>query len=73
MPEIAPETLELPDNESVAVTQCLEASIETTPVVPLARRKILVQLFGADTGCDLHPLFRSTFAVSCDSDFGSDP
>ena len=50
MSEIAPEAVEFPDDERIAVPQGAQAAIETGAIIPLARRPVLVELLGRDTG-----------------------
>lgn len=45
------QSVELPHNQNIALTQCLEASLQTGSVILLARRQIRVNLFVFDAGC----------------------
>ena len=41
--EVAAEAIELPDDESITLAQCLEAGLQTGLIIFLARRLILIE------------------------------
>jgi hypothetical protein len=50
MMQIVAQTVELPHQQGVTGAQRLQAAGQTGPVVPLARREVLVQVLGCDAG-----------------------
>ena len=46
------QSVELPHNQNIGLTQCLEASLQTGSVILLAGRQIRVNLFFFDACCD---------------------
>ena len=52
MAQVAPEPVELPRHQDIALAQRLEAGGEPGPVMALARGEVLVELSGLDPGLD---------------------
>ena len=50
MAQVAPEPVELPGHQDIALAQRLEAGGEPGPVIALARGEVLVELAGLDAG-----------------------
>ena len=50
--EVTAEAIELPDDESITLAQCLEAGLQTGPIIFLARRLILIEMGALDAGRD---------------------